>query len=102
MEGDLQQFIDEKIVGKLVNQATTLQAAVTHISNGLKYLHENNYLHRDLKPGNVLYTIHSSLLFKIGDFGLAKSISSSSTMTSTRGGGVAMAPGARARKPSIT
>ena len=102
MDGDLQQFIDENSVGKFVNEATTLQAAVRDISNGLKYLHENNYLHRDLKPGNVLYTIHPSLHFKIGDFGLAKSISSSSTMTSTRGGGVAMAPGARARKPSIT
>ncbi len=65
------------------------------IINGLAFLHANDIIHRDLKPGNILYTTDPTLHFKIGDFGLAKNISTSSTMTSTGGSGVAMVPGTR-------
>lgn len=39
-------------------------------AKGLKFLHENNILHRDMRPNNILVTHdHESLL---GDFGLAR------------------------------
>ncbi|KAL5719420.1 non-specific serine/threonine protein kinase [Ranunculus cassubicifolius] len=39
-------------------------------ARGLKYLHENNIIHRDMRPNNILVTHdHEALL---GDFGLAK------------------------------
>ena len=45
---------------------------------GLKYLHENNILHRDLKPGNILVNAKNEI--KIGDFGLARIFSNSSNI----------------------
>lgn len=39
------------------------------ILSGLKFIHQKNYLHLDLKPANIFITFEGSL--KIGDFGLA-------------------------------
>ena len=40
--------------------------------SAIKYCHENNVLHRDLKPKNIFLKDNN---IKIGDFGLAKEIS---------------------------
>ncbi|MQM15734.1 hypothetical protein Taro_048685 [Colocasia esculenta] len=39
-------------------------------ATGLKYLHQNNIIHRDVRPNNILITHNYQAL--IGDFGLAK------------------------------
>ncbi|RHY35101.1 hypothetical protein DYB32_000401 [Aphanomyces invadans] len=42
------------------------------ILRGVKHLHDNGVLHRDLKPGNILVTKNCQV--KIADFGLARSV----------------------------
>ena len=51
------------------------------IMRGLKYIHSANILHRDLKPSNLL--INRNCELKIGDFGMARGLSSSSEEHST-------------------
>jgi mitogen-activated protein kinase kinase kinase 1 len=46
------------------------------ILKGLKHLHDQNIVHRDLKCANIL--IMEDLTLKISDFGTAKSIKISS------------------------
>jgi serine/threonine protein kinase/ankyrin repeat protein len=96
MDGDLNEFVTNDEVNKVLksNPATGAQIT-TEIINGLIFLHGQKFIHRDLKPGNILYTTDPTLHFKIADFGLTKNTSSSSSMMSTRGSGVAMAPGTR-------
>lgn len=39
------------------------------ITEAVKYLHDNNIIHRDLKLGNLF--LNDNMDIKIGDFGLA-------------------------------
>ena len=96
MDGDLHEFVTNNDVNKVLksNPATSIQIT-KEIVNGLMFLHEQKFIHRDLKPGNILYTTDPTLHFKIADFGLTKNTSTSSMMTSTGGSGVAMAAGTR-------
>jgi serine/threonine protein kinase len=43
------------------------------ITRGLNVLHENKYIHRDIKPLNIL--IYKGGIIKIGDFGISKKTS---------------------------
>jgi serine/threonine protein kinase len=49
------------------------KSIIYQILKGLKYLHENNVIHRDLKPGNILMDI-TQKHFKIADFGVATEV----------------------------
>lgn len=69
--GDLNKFIRRnKRLEERVAQGFLLQ-----IANGLKYLHERNYIHRDLKPANVLLSENSTnATLKLADFGFAREL----------------------------
>jgi serine/threonine protein kinase len=43
------------------------------IIDGVKYLHQNSIIHRDIKPGNIF--LSDTLRVKIGDFGMATTVS---------------------------
>ncbi|XP_035993321.1 serine/threonine-protein kinase PLK1 [Fundulus heteroclitus] len=45
---------------------------MTHLLNGVQYLHNNKVIHRDLKLGNIF--LNDDMEVKIGDFGLATKI----------------------------
>ena len=95
MEGDLEHFInDERMKKKVHKNPALIVKAANDLISALEFLHKKRFIHRDLKPGNVMYTFDPSFKFLIADFGLAKNTSTFSTMTSIKGSG-AMAPGTR-------
>ena len=96
MDGDLHEFVSNKDVNKVLksNPASGLQIR-KELIDGLAFVHKEKFIHRDLKPGNILYTTDPSLHFKIADFGLTKDTVGSSVISSTGGSGVAMAAATR-------
>jgi hypothetical protein len=65
--GDLMQIMGDKPMGD-----NDVWDIMRQIIRGLKYLHDNNIVHGDLKPQNLL--VASDGTVKIGDFGLSKMI----------------------------
>ena len=49
-----------------------------HVLRGLKVAHDQQIIHRDIKPGNIMIAVNGTV--KVSDFGLAR-IAVSSTMT---------------------
>jgi serine/threonine-protein kinase len=54
------------------------------IARALEYLHARNYVHRDIKPDNILIT--QAGLAKLADLGLAKRMDDASQLTATHQG----------------
>lgn len=52
-----------------------IKKIVRSIGQGLKYLHDNDIMHRDIKPGNIF--IDENCEVKVGDFGSSRIINSS-------------------------
>ena len=91
MEDSLDNYLSST---KECSQASTI---CIQISLGMEFLHQNNVLHRDLKPQNILYRTKPHFIVKISDFGLSKflqqtSDGSKSVMHSKAGTRCWMAP----------
>lgn len=67
-----------------------VRAYTGQILTGLKYLHDRNVMHRDIKCGNILVDAHG--LIKLADFGLAKETSKLNELKSCKGSAYWMAP----------
>jgi serine/threonine-protein kinase len=52
------------------------------VADALAYAHSRNVVHRDIKPGNIIYDRDSGIA-KITDFGVARLLDSSGTRTGT-------------------
>ncbi len=65
-----------------------LRGYLPDVAEALDFMHSQGYLHRDVKPGNILFDAHGNVY--LSDFGLAKALQSpreSQRMTSLTGTG---------------
>jgi len=51
----------------------------SQVAEGLRFLHENQIVHRDIKPGNILLNEDGPV--KLGDFGLLKNLAGDALLT---------------------
>jgi serine/threonine protein kinase len=75
--GSLEFMLEEEIN---VNEQV-MAAIIYQILWGLGYLHYDNRLHRDIKPGNILINAKGEV--KLSDFGISRSLDNSSAMSRT-------------------
>lgn len=83
--GDLRNILRKPIKEKYT------QFYFSQLANGLKYLDQNNIIHRDIKPRNILLTNKRRVL-KIADFGFAKQSKEISLYDTICGSPMYMAP----------
>lgn len=74
--GDLKQRLRERLFSPY--EAVTL---IANIASGLAVAHAKGIVHRDVKPGNILFRSDGTPL--LSDFGIAKQLSSDADLTST-------------------
>ncbi|KAH8172490.1 protein kinase domain-containing protein [Sarocladium implicatum] len=77
--GDLENFLDEAI------PEAGAQRIVSQLAEGLAEMHRHKFVHRDLKPKNILVVDPGpDWWVKIGDFGISKRAEEGSTICRTR------------------
>lgn len=90
MEGNLDDLLSLQL------QAIRFPHLCKDVLQGVGHLHDNNFVHRDLKPKNILFHMDKGMpRLKISDFGLSKNlraVTSSSSSHSNVGSRCWMAP----------
>jgi serine/threonine protein kinase len=88
--GDLKKLINEyKSLNKLIPDEL-LTDYFNQLINGLCYLHQNNIMHRDVKPENIFVLEKNQL--KYGDLGISRMATSSRKLTQLVGSTNYMSP----------
>lgn len=64
--GDLQNYLARPL------HESDARDITSQVLEGLQIMHENNFIHRDLKPGNIMVVAKRPWFVKIADFGISK------------------------------
>ena len=75
---ELLETLDEKMLEHTFSREEVIRLGID-ICSALEYCQKKNIIHKDLKPSNIF--INSFGRYKLGDFGLAKNIQESLTMS---------------------
>ena len=87
--GDLAKFIRNR---NCVSEKIAMPL-LTQLADGLRVLHSQNFIHRDLKPQNILLTDESDTpMLKIADFGFARALMPQDMAATICGSPLYMAP----------
>ncbi|XP_028765905.1 serine/threonine-protein kinase STY46-like isoform X2 [Neltuma alba] len=92
--GSLYEFLHTQ---KAVLTLPSLLRVATDVCEGMKYLHQNDIIHRDLKTANLL--MDENRVVKVADFGVARVEDQSGIMTAETGTYRWMAPEVIEHKP---
>lgn len=67
--------------------AIEVRAVLEHLSAGMKHLRDNNLVHRDLKPGNIMKFVSEDgkTIYKLTDFGAARELEDNQPFVSLYG-----------------
>nr|GMC81748.1 serine/threonine-protein kinase ATG1c isoform X1 [Ipomoea batatas] len=88
--GDLSIYIQQRN-GRIPE--ATAKHFMQQLASGLKVLRENNLIHRDLKPQNLLLSVNDdNAVLKIADFGFARSLQPRGLAETLCGSPLYMAP----------
>ena len=80
-DGDIAHKIQENLKRRLRFEESTLWEWIIQILEGLKYLHDNKIMHRDLKCANIFLMKNGQL--KIGDLNVSKLAKTNMARTQT-------------------
>ncbi|GFY82249.1 protein kinase superfamily protein [Actinidia rufa] len=93
-----ESLMSEIVILKQINHPNIIRLhdiieVVNHTATGLQILRENNLIHRDLKPQNLLLSTNSdNAVLKIADFGFARSLQPRGLAETLCGSPLYMAP----------
>ncbi|KAL4465873.1 hypothetical protein ABPG74_004110 [Tetrahymena malaccensis] len=76
---DLRRYINKVIYPQQSDNFLNIYLLSLQLAKGLQVLHQNNIIHLDIKPGNILYGYDQN--WKYADFGIAKVVSDDRTFT---------------------
>ena len=78
-------YVEGKSLDRCVSESALLPIVevyeiIAAVADALAYAHQQNIVHRDIKPGNIMYDQNRGLV-KVADFGIARIVDESKTKT---------------------